>query len=579
MRQEDLEAQQDERKRAALEEQRNLAAKKRRADNEEAQRRMQLVRLEHEQSKLAKEMSQAKHTFLQAAERMWPPAWRTKWLAQVASNEGAKSLMLADATRRHAKSGGGSQKVKRWQEPVAICKNCSFPGHASTQCPQPREWEYKFVMPKKKGDDTEGADNAPAAKKQYHQKICTLCHAKGHERICCKQLTPSDYNAYETQISGLRTITADIERAGPLEEPIDATSIKASPAEKLLNEWRDIGQRVQERLHAILVGCGFGHYVVDEPLAACSNAAPKLAAKARAKKLAAKAKAAAKAAAKQSAQGTTKSLEAGKSVAAAAKMKAKGKAKPRGLSTLGFAARARGKAKPQQAARSAAQMEHLAEAVEAPAGRKPNEEKQRNIYEEREILAGPAMGWVVRGIIYAAIVYAFKSPSNSKWLTAPVAKERVSSETWKALEEQRVAIRDSLKDYVPQKVARSEGSLRQVCNTQSPYLPGEGKLGTKSSSLSASPKASSKKKASGITASPTAAGTRQQGPAIESEESVSRSGRKRKPNPFLPQAATKRKRLTRVAKSPTVCCGESGVLPDGSQQDAIEEFSPFHFVA
>jgi len=88
MRAEDLEAQQDERKKAALEEKRNLAATKKRLEEEEVRRRMKVHLLEHERLQLSRELHSVTECVCKAAEKLWPPRFRSRWLAKCTSAGG-----------------------------------------------------------------------------------------------------------------------------------------------------------------------------------------------------------------------------------------------------------------------------------------------------------------------------------------------------------------------------------------------------------------------------------------------------------------------------------------------------------
>eukprot|EP00439_Symbiodinium_sp_Y106_P018388 s2850_g2.t1 len=79
MRAEDLAVQQDAEKKAALEEKRNLAAVKKRKMDEEAQRRMQEYKVQHQQQRVAEEISHWRARLERTAEKLWPKQFRRIW--------------------------------------------------------------------------------------------------------------------------------------------------------------------------------------------------------------------------------------------------------------------------------------------------------------------------------------------------------------------------------------------------------------------------------------------------------------------------------------------------------------------
>ena len=88
--------------------------------------------------------------------------------------------------------------------------------------------------------------------------------------------------------------------------------------------------------------------------------------------------------------------------------------------------------------------------------------KERNLFEEREILNGPAMGWTIRGTDNgrAQIYFQYKPPIVGSWQYAKKTREGVNDAIWTALEGQKGVIKESLSPYVAGQASSSCGGQR-----------------------------------------------------------------------------------------------------------------------
>ncbi|CAE8707530.1 unnamed protein product, partial [Polarella glacialis] len=237
MRAEDLEAQQDEKKRAALEEKRSLAATKKRLEEEEARRRLKMHLLEHERSALSTEIQRMRDRVVRAAEQLWPPTFRSKWIDRCRSTKGQQEL--SKLAMAHLKSAA-APSVERLSQALAICSNCNFPGHKVKQCPLPPEKESISTKSETGGSGTKG----------YYKRGCSLCQSASHGRMQCSKLNPEQRSEYEGRRDQLKQLAEALEKATTLTEPkLD----EAATAPKALVEvWKETEDRVWCQVDAVL---------------------------------------------------------------------------------------------------------------------------------------------------------------------------------------------------------------------------------------------------------------------------------------------------------------------------------------
>ena len=266
MRAEELEAQQDEKKKTALEEKRNLAATKK--------------LLEHERQPLSRELHSVKERVLNAAEKLWPPRFRSSWLAKCDSTQGADELIKCASSKKT-----GTPSVDRLKLSLELCSNCNFPAHKVRWCPMPAEKQI----------DT------------HRNALCPVCDKRGHTRINCPKLNEEQRAEYERRCADLRTLADAFDRADPVAEPTyNETTPKA-----MVEAHRNVRVQVKEQISAVLRDLGFDMFIVAEPIAEQAKAEAERRKQRNAKaaeeksKLAAE-KAAAKSAAKAKARGKAK---------------------------------------------------------------------------------------------------------------------------------------------------------------------------------------------------------------------------------------------------------------------------------
>lgn len=234
MRAEELEAQQDDRKRAALEERTSLKAKKLRIEAEDAQRRTrdfimqhkkatvlleqyrQKEELQQERVSLQQEQQRLKQELLDAAERLWPAGFRARYLA----------------------SGTGANA----KTPIVACTNCHFPGHLHHECP--------FPMEKIRPEDTEASGGKAVAK---YTRVCTVCSKVAHSRLMCPQLALEQRGEYDARNASLQRLVDAIGVAKPVEEPPDGSSVAEGKRLVMLN----IRYHVEEALRT----CDLAHCI------------------------------------------------------------------------------------------------------------------------------------------------------------------------------------------------------------------------------------------------------------------------------------------------------------------------------
>ncbi|CAE7364313.1 unnamed protein product [Symbiodinium sp. CCMP2592] len=128
MRAEDLAVQQDAEKKAALEEKRNLATVKKRKMDEEAQRRMQEYKVQHQQQRVAEEISHWRVRLERTAEKLWPKEFRRIWQQHVKTNQ--KEIGKAMVGRTAA-----MPSVDLLMRSLETCEKCGNPGHKGRDCP------------------------------------------------------------------------------------------------------------------------------------------------------------------------------------------------------------------------------------------------------------------------------------------------------------------------------------------------------------------------------------------------------------------------------------------------------------
>eukprot|EP00435_Cladocopium_sp_Y103_P021646 s885_g5.t1 len=187
MRAEDLAVQQDEKKRAALEEKRSLELTKKRQEQEEATRRMKSFLLDYERQQLAQEQMKWSSRVERAAESMWPKTFWSKWISRVnLSKESAEEIGRAMVGKKAT-----LPSVERLKLTLETCSNCHFPGHKAKQCPLPME---KVTA---KNDD-EG--------KTSYRRYCPICEHSGHPRICCPKLSQEQRKEYNDRCNDFKKL-------------------------------------------------------------------------------------------------------------------------------------------------------------------------------------------------------------------------------------------------------------------------------------------------------------------------------------------------------------------------------------
>lgn len=279
MREEDIAAQADARKRQALEEKRNWAAKKRKRENEEARRRLRQVMAEHERTALQDALNEAREKVRLAFENIAP--------------EDTKSII----------------KSKYLQK--AVCYTCGFPGHKPHQCPFPREKIASTSTSRgviAGHDSNEDASAGGAQKKKARLYCCSICGSYSHGRLQCPSIKPEQREEYESRIKWLNVFAdhlGEVKILKELERSIDLTHGLS----------QDIESKLQNAVHDILRRMGLPHLIVEPHL---SVPAPKASSAPRPEALKQKAE---KAAPKMKVPLRVKSL----GLAKAAKGKGKGK--------------------------------------------------------------------------------------------------------------------------------------------------------------------------------------------------------------------------------------------------------------
>eukprot|EP00927_Polykrikos_kofoidii_P007136 TRINITY_DN12901_c2_g3_i2.p1 TRINITY_DN12901_c2_g3~~TRINITY_DN12901_c2_g3_i2.p1 ORF type:complete len:953 (-),score=144.85 TRINITY_DN12901_c2_g3_i2:404-3076(-) len=229
---EDLEAMEEDRWLATVEEKDRLAAAKRRLEEgEESRKQMTRILREHDRAGLHKKLQTAKEEVLHSAERLWPPNFRSRWLAKYNAQEVAHEV---DGDGGCAGGNGGNDVAMVVKQPVGLtrkkcndqtvlvaailcCNRCGFPGHADRNCPFPAENVSKAV-------DVHGNG------RRTYRRVCALCEKSGHQRSQCSQITVEHRRQYEERLQVLDRLLVALRAVSPLPEPVLETDIVAALA-------------------------------------------------------------------------------------------------------------------------------------------------------------------------------------------------------------------------------------------------------------------------------------------------------------------------------------------------------------
>lgn len=257
---EELALEVERRRTAAKEERQALEAATGQREEEEAERRLRQLTLEHERITLHRELHVVKEELRKGAERLWPTALRTRWLKR----------FRADGHDDRAEQEGQGEESELLA-PVRTCSGCWLPGHDVAQCPFPAE--------------TQGGQRA--------RRKCGLCGNAGHQRVLCPRLTASDQMEYKERLHCTRQLLEHLGGISPVEEPAPLAmhiSVAHSSKEYIRAEaaqYAEVQAAVQALLAAAMLRCGLKEALV----ARAASPAPKGSARAaRAKGGAAKKK-------------------------------------------------------------------------------------------------------------------------------------------------------------------------------------------------------------------------------------------------------------------------------------------------
>eukprot|EP00929_Paragymnodinium_shiwhaense_P118601 TRINITY_DN90511_c0_g1_i1.p1 TRINITY_DN90511_c0_g1~~TRINITY_DN90511_c0_g1_i1.p1 ORF type:complete len:1805 (+),score=371.90 TRINITY_DN90511_c0_g1_i1:147-5561(+) len=359
---EDLEAQQDERKRQALAERRNLEAAKKAVEDEESRRRMKQLLLESERKDLRGRISDAQNELAEAAGFLWPAAFRQAWLEACSKCSLQDEIATLTQLRKMSSSVDLAlrpSKLPDLEAAVPVCSNCEFPGHVSKQCPLPAEQMFMATASSKK-------------------KVCPLCECTGHSRILCGSLGEKDRQEYEARIQASKGLAMAMQQnAIRIAEPLPKTILetrKKGGLDQLCDTWWRMRQDVIALLEDVMRQNQLGHLVIFCP-------PPAIVTKAKAKVVA-----------------EPKAKQAPAKAAAKAKVKAQAKPKPKAKATAFLAA--------ARAARPAAvAVEDVMEVQRA-----------GDIWtDDRQIFEGPAIGWRVRVVVGAEHEIFYRPPGATQW--------------------------------------------------------------------------------------------------------------------------------------------------------------------
>ncbi|CAK9106658.1 unnamed protein product [Durusdinium trenchii] len=315
-------------------------------------------------------------------------------------------------TRRQA----ALPSVERLKLTIETCSNCHFPGHKAKQCPMPAE---RTSEKQKKEDD--GKDGKEAKGARASKRVCPICEASSHPRICCPKLSAEQRAEYLARIEDFRKLQEAFQEATPVQEPPKVKEIKeATAAHVLVAAYRNIEVAVRDRMREIMTRMGLERLVVfsaAEEAAEAKAAADRTKAAGRAEK----AQQAAQAAAKKAAERKAQKAEAVAKALAAKTAKVEAAAKALAAKT----AKAEAEAKRRAEAKPKAKKESVP-APPAARGKRGNQEtgpgkftsKTGTVEVVRYITDGPARGWMVKGRAYTSSTqYFVKRPEAQLWET------------------------------------------------------------------------------------------------------------------------------------------------------------------
>eukprot|EP00913_Durusdinium_trenchii_P026576 g24932.t1 len=415
---------QDEKKRLALEEKRNLETTKKRQMEEEAVRRMKSFLLDSERQQILQEQQKWSSRVERAAEALWPKLFRSKWIFRVnlsqQSVEDRREIGRAMVGKKAA-----LPSVERLKLTIETCSNCHFPGHKAKQCPMPAERTSEkqknlgvYSLDQKEDD---GKDGKEAKGARASKRVCPICEASSHPRICCPKLSAEQRAEYLARIEDFRKLQEAFQEATPVQEPPKVKEIKeATAAHVLVAAYRNIEVAVRDRMREIMTRMGLERLVVfsaAEEAAEAKAAADRTKAAGRAEK----AQQAAQAAAKKAAERKAQKAEAVAKALAAKTAKVEAAAKALAAKT----AKAEAEAKRRAEAKPKAKKESVP-APPAARGKRGNQEtgpgkftsKTGTVEVVRYITDGPARGWMVKGRAYTSSTqYFVKRPEAQLWET------------------------------------------------------------------------------------------------------------------------------------------------------------------
>jgi len=437
MRVEDLEAEKDEQKRQALEEQRSLVSKKKREEELEAKRRHRQVVLQHERDKLEKALQADREELSRAAEALWPPRFRAKWLA-CCKSESQMSKLVTAIGRKPVRAV--NTLSTRLQLALEVCTNCGFPGHEASVCPSPAEiLRESSDAPGKDALEEAGAAGQARAKgagrgggggrgrgagsgslkQQARKKVCGHCRAQGHSRVQCQHLPAEQRSEYEVRRESFGKLAGMLRSAATLAEP---QGLAGADEKSLLQSWKETKFRVKEAVFDMLRSCDLGHLIREAPAvcvepgddaddaggAAASGPPRRSAAKGKAK---AQAKPQPKIWGKRPAPAEEKGLQQ-------RPQRAKRKGPP--VSAAGpiqSLLKTLGRFKDEEDARSRGG---------APRPKAKAATTRNGADTEVELTSGPAKGWSVK-VAPAGGGSLYRQPEAKRWLTSLIVKARLEA--------------------------------------------------------------------------------------------------------------------------------------------------------
>jgi len=447
MRAEELEARQDERKRAALEEKRNLVSTKKRMEGEEARRRMRQLMLEHERSQLLRDLSMAQSDMQAAAEALWPPVFWKRWLA-LCAQEDAAYLSTIKGTQKKL-----TLEMEKRSRPMLVCDNCGFPGHRARQCMFPLERTTQKISAGVRSDNAGavGARGRPNTRSStvLYKKMCGLCSACGHQRIVCPSLTPEQKAEYVDRIVNFGKLRTDFLREGTAHDqkrPPEPSISDSSNGKLYQLHHKKLTNALHGSVEEALVRCGLESYV-DNIVTAAPPVPVAGAARAKAKP---KAKSSAAFRRRRDegddAYGAGRKKKLGLKMAKRAIQRHLLKGKKNGsLSSVarGRAAFAKRAGEPLP---GGPQKKKLTLANGA-----GKERQQQSHIDERILVDGVASGWSLRGTVnmFGACSIVFKPPQTTRWWSEKQVQETMEKPVLEALEAEKVDILKSLSSRPP----------------------------------------------------------------------------------------------------------------------------------